>query len=279
MESKFTHYLITRFNVKIEGYGPEFFPPGARANKWEQERLPLFEKYCVSTVAAQRSKNFKWLIYCHTATSPEIIECIRRMVNAVPSVSLFFVVDFKDMLSHIREVCSSSGTPYVITSRLDNDDGIGLDYIQVVQDHFEPRGNVVLNVLGGIIYNKANGVLTFHRHSLNNAFISLIEESNGSQEALTVYGFRHSSPPPSITVKNIEYAHAFWMTLHGSNVATRNNRGWPVWPGVHLRHYAIDPANVSISVINTLYYTFNWFPTALVKKLRFIVRSKFAANS
>ena len=270
MESKFTHYLITRFNVKIEGYGPEFFPPGARTQQWEQERLPLFEKYCASTVAAQRSKNFKWLIYCHTGTSPEIIERIHQVIDDIPSASISFVLDFQDMIAHIRKVCASSGTPYVITSRLDNDDGIGLDYIQVVQDHFEPRGNVVLNVLGGINYNITKGVITFHRHSVNNSFISLIEESNGSPESLTVYGFRHLAPPSFVSVKHIEFAHGFWMTLHGHNAGIRNNRGWPVWSLAHLRYYGVDPAHVHISVINTLSYTIKWFPTALIKKFRFI---------
>ena len=277
MESKFTHYLVTRFNVKIDGYGPEYFPSSVRPTSWEMERLPLFEHFCAPSVAGQRSKNFVWLIYCDIDTNPEIIKRIQIAVQNVQAVQLLFVRDFQEMIDSIRNVCASAGTPFVITSRLDNDDGIGLDYIKVVQEHFELRANVILNLLGGINYHIANGVLTYHRHSLGNSFISLIEESKGLQKAYTVYGFRHSTPPPGMVVKNVECPYAFWMTLHESNVATRNNRGWPVWPWSYLRHYAIDPAYVIISHKNTLAYTVKWFPTAFIKKVKFIIRSKFHA--
>lgn len=274
MESKFTHYLITRFNVRIEGYGPEYFPSGVRTTSWEYERLPLFEKYCAPSVAGQRSGNFTWLIYCDTLTAPGITERIRKAIEPVSSVRVHFVGDFQEMISHIRDICASSGTPFVITSRLDNDDAIGLDYIRILQENFEPSGNVLLNLSGGMNYNITSGVLTHHPQSLNNSFISLIEEVQAAEPIKTVYGFKHLSPPHTITIKNIQYAHAFWMNLHAQNAGARKNRGWPALPGNHLRHYAIDQTYIHLSMWNTVLYAARWFPTALIKKFKFILRRK-----
>ena len=173
------------------------------------------------------------------------------------------------MISHLQDVCAGSGTTYVITSRLDNDDGLGRDYILTVQDHFEPSDKVVLNLSGGVIYNMERGVLTHLHQSLNNSFISLIEEVKPASGLLTVYGFRHLTPPAMVVVKNIKYPHAFWMNLHDKNAGPRSNRGWPSWSVDHLRHYAIDTSQIHISLLNTLTYTLGWFPEAIIKKLKF----------
>jgi len=278
MESKFTHYLITRFNVKIDGYGPEYFPPGVRNVSWEQERLPLFEHFCASTVAGQSTANFRWLIYCDTSTDIAILDEIRRIVAQVPGVGVFLVADFKKMISHLRDVCASSSTTYVITSRLDNDDGLGRDYIRMVQDHFEPSDKVVLNLSGGVIYNMDRKILTHLHQSLNNSFISLVEEVQPASNFLTVYGFRHLAPPPKVRIKNIKYSYAFWMNLHDQNAGRRYNRGRPLWSGDYLQHYAIDPAYIHISWMHILSYAMRWFPVAVIKKAKNIFRFKKSTN-
>jgi hypothetical protein len=274
MEGKFTHYLVTRFNVRIDGYGPEFIDPAVRTATWEQERLPLFEHFCAPTVSAQRSSNFTWLIYCDASTDPDIIYQIRRIVHAVPAVELLFVDHYTDMIAHLKHRCAEARTPFVITSRLDNDDGLGRDYIFKVQEHFEPSGNVVINLSGGVIYNMEAGLLTHLHQSLNNSFISLIEEVQSADELITVYGFRHLAPPSMVRVKNIPHPYAFWMNLHKKNAGPRFNRGRPSWPVCIARHYAIQLKYFPVSISSTITYSMRWLPNALKNRWRSIASSR-----
>src|SRR5687768_16185102 len=166
--AKFTHYLVTRFNIRIDGLGPENFRPSARTESWVSDRMPLFESFCAPSVAGQMNKDFHWLIYCDPTTDEIFLNRISVAIQNVSSYEIVFVSDFKEMLSHLRNKISEADTPHVITSRLDNADGIGINYIHDVQAHFTPEGNVVLNLLGGINYNASQGILTFNHYAINN---------------------------------------------------------------------------------------------------------------
>ena len=274
MDAKFTHYLITRFNIKINGFGPEFVRPDARTEDWEIGRLPFFEQFCAPSVTGQTSKNFYWFIYCDPSTEGQIIKKIKTAIQSIASAEIVFVSGFDEMVSHIQLTCANAQTPYVITSRLDNDDAIGIHYIEDIQSNFIPEDQVILNLLGGVNYNVSDKVLTYHRHSLNNSFISLIEMKKPAGELDTVMGFRHLTPKNTMTIKNIQSRYSFWMTLHHQNAATRINLGWPIALATIIKHYNINPDNVKISFLNTVMYTVRWFPGAVVKKIKYIYRSK-----
>src|SRR5687768_15010598 len=127
--AKFTHYLVTRFNIKIDGFGPELIQSATRTSMWEAERTKLFEKFCAPTVSGQSNKNFTWLIYCDVGTSENIIKRINNATKGIESVQLIPAPNFNEMLSHLRNLTGSGPTPFVITTRLDNDDGIGIHFI------------------------------------------------------------------------------------------------------------------------------------------------------
>lgn len=273
MDRQFTHYLITRFNVRIDGKGPEYIRPDARDANWERERLPVFKKYCVPTVAGQTNRNFKWLLYCDTNTPPDIIELILNSVQNISESELVYVEDFDAMMTHLKDTCVQSGTPYVITSRLDNDDGISIDYIQTVQDNFSSSGNMIINQLGGIFYHATRHILTYHRYNPNNPFISLIEKTGDATELCTVMGFRHLTPKNYMVSKNVKSKYSFWMTLHDRNAATRKNTGWPINASAAVKHYNINLNDVPVSYFQTMKYSLQWFPYALKRKVVFLVRN------
>src|SRR4030095_5592460 len=274
MDAKFTHYLITRFNIKINGFGPEYIRPAARTENWEIVRLPFFEQFCAPSVAGQNSKNFYWVIYCDPSTHSHIIDRIKEAIQFIANAEIVFVNGFDEMISHIQHTCSNAHTPFVITSRLDNDDAIGIHYIEDIHSNFIPEDQIILNLLGGVNYNASDHVLTFHRYSLNNSFISLIEKKKPEGEFYTVMGFRHLVPKNTMAIKNINSRYSFWMTLHHQNAAIRINLGWPISYSSVMKHYAINPKIIKISLMNTILYTVKWFPGALVKKMKYIYRSK-----
>lgn len=269
---KFTHYLVTRFNVRIDGHGPEFIRHDARGTNWEVERIPLFAHYCAPSIGGQTNNAFTWLIYTDVNT-PETI--LQKIINAIPEWIRYLLVpveNFEALLTDLRDKCVHATTPYVVTSRLDNDDGVCKNYIQTIQEHFEPTDNLFINLLGGVNYNLKENILTYHRHSLRNSFCSLVEKRKENQ-MITVMGFNHLHPPSNSISKNLAIPYAFWMNLHDHNAAIRHNTGIPLLHKEVLRYYAIDPQYVKISISNTISYTVKWFPQALKRKIAYKLRT------
>ncbi len=271
MNGKFTHYLVTRFNVNIRGNGPEYIESGSRGAQWEEERLPLFETICTSSVQGQTSRDFTWLIYCDTHTSDDIIRQIKSITSQLPNVEVHLVDGFDEMVSHLRTRCSDSPTPFVITSRLDNDDAIGIQYIETIQRNFSSQ-EMVINLLGGINYHVSRKLMTHLRHKEHNHFSSVVEKIQDNVPLRTIMGFSHLHPPELVVVKNVFLKYAFWITLHPQNAAPRNNRGWPVMRPVVAKKYSIDPYHTPVSWRNTILYTIGWIPQAVYRKLRFKIR-------
>jgi Putative rhamnosyl transferase len=269
MSVKFTHYLITRFNVNIRGNGPELIRQEVRTAGWELERMPLFEKICVPSVLGQTCRDFVWLIYCDTETSESILRRIREAVNQITNVEIHQVSGFDELKLHLQQKCAQSKTPFVITSRLDNDDAIGKQYIETVQTHFIPQDQILLNPLGGVNYHISLKLLTHLRHKELNHFISLIERTKEASEFCTIMGFSHLHPKENMVVKNIPLTYAFWITLHAHNAAPRKNRGWPVFLSSIVKNYSLDPAQTPVSWRNTILYTIGWIPGAILRKLKY----------
>lgn len=269
MSGKFTHYLVTRFNVNIRGNGPEWIAPESHNPQWVEERLPLFETICVPSVLGQICQDFTWLLYCDKDTAGSVIQRIKTATQKIPSVEIHLVDDFDHLLQHLQARCAQAPTPFIITSRVDNDDALGKLYIETIQHNFTSQHGIVLNLLGGVNYHITKHLLTHLSHKENNHFISLVEEKQEGIPFCTIMGFSHLHPPVQFIVKNISLKHAFWITLHMQNAAPRSNRGWPVFQSKITDHYSIDSSHIPVSWVNTILYTIGWLPEALYRKVRF----------
>lgn len=269
--AKFTHYLVTRFNIQINGPGPEVIKSAARMPGWEFERTKLFETFCAPTVTGQTNQNFSWLIYCDTNTDQYIIDRVQRVTQSLSSVQMILVSNFEEMLEHLRLLLQKSMTPYVITTRLDNDDGLGINFVRDVQNHFIPEDQLILNFLGGVHYHVRKKILTAQRYYLNNSFTSLIEKTK-PEGMITIMGFNHLHPLPSMKTINIKQKYAFWRTLHQQNTALRGNRGWPIHPNTINGHYHLNLSEIEISVPNMILFTLKRFPRALRQKIGYLIK-------
>src|SRR5687768_2976076 len=125
----FTHYLITRFNIRVSDRGPEHMNSPEMDLNWLTDRLHLFLKYCVPSVLEQVNKNFTWLIYLDHHTPRSILDQINFLCESAISTELIFIDDYSNLLKDLKEKIKQANSPYVITSRLDNDDIISRSFI------------------------------------------------------------------------------------------------------------------------------------------------------
>ena len=253
MNGKFTHYLITRFNVPVKNWDKDKTGNRVLDQAWLEERIGLFRKFCVPTIVNQTEKNFTWLIYCDAQTSPEYLSELRQAVNEISGATIRLVSDFDHLMIDLRQILANEPTPFVITSRMDNDDGLGKDYIQAIQDVFIPQDLTLLNFLHGITYDTEKHILTEQRNASLNHFTSLIEITTPDREYITVLGFSHTQPPAQIVVQDLHIPYAWLKIIHGRNMSSRT-KGKPVARKEILTFFKLTKKDVPISMLQTGIY-------------------------
>ncbi len=159
------HFLMTRFNLGLypadmnQAYRDKSGQaPATDPDKWMQDRLELFDKYCVPSVMSQSNKNFTWLVVFDPKTPSKFRERIERyrddgvlvplyaksrcrdearVVASVFSGKLLRFLHFEAALPAAQDYVTrrlDKWTEYIITTRLDNDDAIHSDFVRRVQD-------------------------------------------------------------------------------------------------------------------------------------------------
>jgi hypothetical protein len=218
MPKQLTHLLLTRFNTLVS------YAPSAKrleAN-WLAARLVFFEHYCLPSVAAQRRAEFRWLVFVDAA-SPAWFK--QRISAFAPLVNPIYIEGLAtdDVIAHNVMQTGLVSSPYLVTTRLDNDDAIANDHIASVQGAFcgQEREFVTFPV----------GLQSFHGHLYNaywpsNPFLSLIEKVGVNGQVTTVFCVAHDRVTHGNTVRKVLSAPQWLQVLHDANLENRL-RGWP----------------------------------------------------
>lgn len=205
------HVILTRFN--LPSAGPERI---IRAQDgWLAERVTLFERYCVPSVRAQTNQNFTWIIYF----DPESPLWLRERMAVHETEGVFRAVfrasvSRAELISDIRSVVGRERN-ILITTNLDNDDGLATDFIDRLQKADAPEQRSALYITNGLIAG-ANGL--YLRRDSRNAFCSVRESWD---DPVTCWADWHNRLGDSMPVVEIDGAPGWLQVVHGSNVSNR----------------------------------------------------------
>ncbi len=266
MSGKFTHYLITRFNVPVKNWDKDKAGKPVLDAAWMQERLVLFQKYCAPTIRQQRCNDFVWLVYCDLLTGAKDLETIRQEVNRFSNTQVRLVADFPALLDDLKGLLADAPAPYVITSRVDNDDGLGPDFIKDVQDHFVARDKHIINFTKGVLYDVHRLVLTEIRNSRFNHYGSLIEQRVADQPLTTVVGYPHGRPPEGSTVTDVDSRFAWLKIIHERNMSSRTN-GVPLLEFDITSRFGLQPGDLPQSLTSTAVFVLHRLLSRIKRKL------------
>lgn len=205
------HVLLTRFNLPS---------PGAeslvRAREgWLRDRQWLFERYCVPSVRAQSNQNFTWVIYF----DPHSPDWLRRRISELSADGLFTPifresVSTADLVTDVRGVVD--GVPdRLITTNLDNDDALAVDFVDRVQTCAPRQGRRAVYLTRGLI--------RFHDHvyvrrDASNAFCSVAEPAG---DPMTCWVDWHNALAGHMPVVQDPGPPAWLQVVHGGNVSNR----------------------------------------------------------
>jgi hypothetical protein len=232
---EFAHLLLTRFNVLSE---ERVKPP---SDAWLRERLDIFKAWCLPSVRGQLVRPDAWLIFCDQSSPAWFLDELRGSLVEREEVVLVAGAATPEFYSKIVDNRSTESA-FIITTRLDNDDAIASDYIQMVQDRFSFQDLEFINFSLGAQY--ANGRL-YARLDPSNAFLSLIERRSIVRPK-TVFIDWHNRVDRHGRVRRLWTHYAWLQNVHGGNLANVV-RGIPVRSTAVMKYFSISIPVLQIS--------------------------------
>jgi hypothetical protein len=143
-------------------------------------RIGLFSNFCLSSVASQTSTNFKWLLFFDITTEDDFKIELEALLKPYPHFKVFYINGMEEFHSSIKTFITedSKDSPYIITSRIDNDDCIHKDYIATIQDQFKSQDFMAIDILKGYSLQISPDIMLGKKEHIFNPFISLIEKNS-----------------------------------------------------------------------------------------------------
>ena len=205
------HVILTRFNLPSAGVESLI-----RAREgWLRSRVELFERYCVPSVRAQTTSNFSWIIYFDPQSPQWLLDRIEQHRAAGTFVPIFREeVDRETLLADIRLVTGAAASE-LITTNLDNDDGLAVDFVQRLQETQPREARSALYLTRGLI---RRGDSLYSRVDRNNAFCSVRESW---QNPVSCWADWHNLLYKHMPVIEIAGAPGWLQVIHGTNVSNR----------------------------------------------------------
>ncbi|GAA3961637.1 glycosyltransferase [Allohahella marinimesophila] len=207
------HLILTRFNVRSGGKEAQI----RQDPTWLKTRFDLFEKYCLPSVKKQSDKSFKWLIFFDLDTPDYFKQKVIQYVENCDQIVPTYVGEWNS--EAVKSAIASQILPehrFVLSTRLDNDDAIHIDFIKTLQLASRACGHdVYLNFPKGMTY--ASGVAYSHLDR-SNAFISRMESVSDFHG---VWELKHVDIASTRPIVQLDLKFAWLQVVHGRNVSNK----------------------------------------------------------
>ena len=181
----FNHYLITRFNLRADYWDVTKNNEQLLTDEWMDNRMGLFENFCFPSVIGQTNQNFEWLLYFDTNTKEVYKNRILNLVANQKNFKVFFVDAMPSFMPELLKYIAleTKDKPYLITTRIDNDDSIHVDFINEVQKQFDQQEYRAIDFIKGYSLQIEPIYILGKKEQLFNPFISLIEKNDNPKTA------------------------------------------------------------------------------------------------
>lgn len=205
------HVFLTRFNLPSAGVESRI----RQQDEWLPRRVELFERFCVPSIRSQSNQNFSWLIYFDPQSPSWLRErTVRYAADGLCTPIFRESVDRDQLLSDIRSGIESE-RPVLITTNLDNDDGLATDFVERLQSVRTPHSRAAVYLANGLIRNPE---ALYLRRDRRNAFCSVRESAI---DPVTCWSDWHNLLGRSMPVVELGGSPAWLQVVHGENVSNR----------------------------------------------------------
>jgi len=218
----FDHYLITRFNLRNPKWEVTKNHETLLTEEWMEDRMWLFENFCFPSVTAQTNKNFNWILYLDTTTTDKYKKRIEKLVADFENIYLFYIDGMPAFNPEARKLIAekSAAKPYIITTRIDNDDCIHQNFISEIQQKFDSQPYQVIDIINGYSLQIKPNFMLGKKDHIFNPFISLIEKNTDPK---TVWSNDHTMWKNERRVTQIKNKRLWMSIIHEKNKVNEFN--------------------------------------------------------
>lgn len=210
------HVLLTRFN--LPSVGAESYVRAAEG--WLRERVELFERYCLPSVRNQtRTDRLAWLVYLDPESPAWLKARVSEWAGQSPMTPLYRAeVPRHALVADLRRVSRVDGR-ILVTTNLDNDDGLAADFSARVRSAVGaglPTGPSAVYVDHGLILG--SNARTYLRRDPVNAFCSVAETWD---DPVTCWSAWHNELGRLMPEIHVDGPPGWLQVIHGRNVSNR----------------------------------------------------------
>ena len=209
--SEINHVVLTRFNLPTQGVESLI-----RAREgWLRDRVELFERYCVPSLAAQTRPDFDWLVYLDPESPAWLVERIRVLASDGLFRPVYrATIDKDELVQDIRDTVRPRGD-VLITTNLDNDDALAADALERIASVCSGEPRAVVYLSRGLV-KSSSGV--YLQKDPSNAFVSVRESWDSPVTSWSEY---HNEFPRVMPAHRLGGSPGWLQVVHGANVSNR----------------------------------------------------------
>ncbi|MGG7036575.1 MAG: glycosyltransferase [Flavobacterium sp.] len=228
----FQHYLITRFNLRNPKWDVTKNNESLLTDAWMEDRMWLFDNFCFPSVTAQTNQDFEWLLFFDSTTSGNYKNRILNQVKDHANIKVFFIDGMPAFYPEIRKYIEQNNPkPFLITSRIDNDDCIHKGFIHEIQSQFRQQEYQAIDVIKGYTLQVKPTYILGKKEHIFNPFISLIEKNDNPK---TVWFSDHNMWKKETRITQISNKRLWLSVIHEKNKVNEfDGYGDISWPDIH----------------------------------------------
>jgi hypothetical protein len=202
--------FLTRFNLPsggVEGM--------VRAREgWLRQRVELFETYTIPSIASQ-TVPLTWLVYLDPASPSWLLDRLDPWIQrGLFRPVLRATVSTDELVSDMTAAVPNRGD-VLITTNVDNDDGVASDLAARLSSVSDPRPRCAIYLTRGLVKSQDGVYLLTDRR---NAFCSVRETWD---QPVTAWSQYHNELGKAMPVLELGGAPGWLQVVHGNNVSNR----------------------------------------------------------
>lgn len=216
----FKHIIITRFNLS-KRWKVDKAENSVLNIEWLDHRYKLFEDFCFPSLKSQTCQKFEWWVYFDENLDSQYKirneELNRDFKNFIPKYENSYD-DFEiNMPKDLHKKIIEERIDWLITTRLDNDDVLARNTIEIIQNNASFENLCLFEVPHG--YTLEIGEISILRKvtSFLNPFISIIEKVSIDTDIKSVY-FQQHNKWKNIKKEIISHEPQWIQLIHDKNI-------------------------------------------------------------
>lgn len=208
----FRHIILTRFNLQFDSKSDIHIQEA-----WLNERIRLFQQYCLPAMEQQTTQNFIWVILASDQTPAYAKKILLDSTQGQTHFHVRFCAYTADLNAMYKTIGEeyAIGYDHLLSTRMDNDDMIAANFVEELQAHLgEPKNEFK-------VYTFPHGLQLFETQKQvfgiyfeKNHFSSFLEPTSNIHTSL---GLDHKKVSSKQLVKLKE--KSIWCEIvHSTNV-------------------------------------------------------------